>query len=132
MAERQRAMGAECHPVSSPAGVAQHVVCCLLGQGQLAPQVYEEMSPSSLQSQLGSMGELTAFPKQPSSAPAPFPPLLYLPSTQSISTWDVYSGPGAHHVLRTLLNSFSCGKACFIKNYCDISSQLKGKPHKGL
>lgn len=84
MAERQRAMGAECHPVSSPAGVAQHVVCCLLGQGQLAPQVYEEMSPSSLQSQLGSMGELTAFPKQPSPAPAIFPPPLYLPSTQSI------------------------------------------------
>lgn len=63
--------------------------CGLLspGQGQLAPQVNEEMNPSSLQSQLGSMGELTAFLKQPSPAPARFPPPLYLPSAQSI-----YSG----------------------------------------
>lgn len=45
VAERQCAMGAECHLVSSLVGVAQHVVWCLLGlvlhvptqQGQLAP-----------------------------------------------------------------------------------------------
>lgn len=33
VAERQHAMGAECCLVSSLAGVAQHVVCCLLGRG---------------------------------------------------------------------------------------------------
>lgn len=43
---------------------------------------------------------------------------------------SIYSGPEVQHVLRTWLNSFSCGKVCFIKNYCGISSHLNGKTHK--
>lgn len=38
VAERQRAMGAECHLVPSLVGVAQHVVWCLLGLVLHVPQ----------------------------------------------------------------------------------------------
>lgn len=48
------------------------------------------------------------------------------------SKYDIYSGPGACHVLRTLLNSFSCRKVCLIKNYCDISSHKGKTPQRSV
>lgn len=31
------------------------------------------------------------------------------------SKYDIYSGPAVQHVLKTLLNSFSCGEVCLLR-----------------